>query len=149
MDALKCSLDSRAFLALLKGLSRALFHGETAITYEFLAEQVYGVPASDHDEVLHEIRMFESVRLGCRSLHKLFLISKYYSTVLSIAHTIQLMKKASVEYWDSPKLQSMLLSSSLSEELAGLLVSFWSSEREKVSAYSVYGELFMHLAKSL
>lgn len=55
--------DSKSFLALLNGLARRNYYGQSEITDEFLKEQIY--PETSQED-------FEHIQTRCKGLLKVF-----------------------------------------------------------------------------
>lgn len=60
-DSLACSLEGRAFQALLNGLSKKLFYNDKSITYDYLIEQLFAGKDLEPDEIMAQILIFEKV----------------------------------------------------------------------------------------
>jgi hypothetical protein len=60
-DSLACSLEGRAFQALLNGLVKKNFDDDKSITYDYLREQLFAGKDLEPDEILAQIRIFEKV----------------------------------------------------------------------------------------
>ena len=60
-DSLACSLEGRAFQALLNGLSKKMFHDDSSITYDYLIEQLFAGKDLEPAEIMAQIKIFEKV----------------------------------------------------------------------------------------
>ncbi len=105
MASLKCSLESRAFLALIRGLSKRLFHDDSDITLEYLYNELYSSSSDTAEDAMSQIRSYEDILL-----------------------------RAATENWDLPRLdtEAHLLGGITPDQLSGLL-TYWGSERTGVS----------------
>jgi hypothetical protein len=96
-DSLTCSLEGRAFQALLSGLCRSNFFGER-ITHESLALQLFsGLQRQEGEEggelepaeVAAQIRIFEKVPSTHPLTHSLtHSLYMYHSATLSLCHSV-------------------------------------------------------------
>ena len=61
MDVVSSSLELRSFQALVNGLVKKNFQGQTSFTNEFLIEQLYPGSELEAAEIVNEINSFEEV----------------------------------------------------------------------------------------
>jgi hypothetical protein len=103
MDTVICSLEGRAFQALLNGLSKKNFEMDETITYEYLMEQLYGNIEMEQLVMLAQIKSIE-----------------------------KLLRNAVENYWDQSTFEEILQSTQITSQQHRIFVTFWMNEREKV-----------------
>jgi len=105
MDSLYCSLEGRSFQALLNGINKRLFYGESStFTDEYLAEQLYSNIDIEKTEIFSQINAFE-----------------------------QLISKAAESNWDVSVLEDKLKRlTEINESHLKILLAFWTNEKSKI-----------------
>lgn len=99
--------DAKSFLALMNGLTRKRFYGQSEITDEFLKEQIY--PDLSQED-------FQALLTRCRGLLKSMVSADMDMTQLEVYLTAQAKKR------DSP----------LTEDQVAVIRKFWKSNKPKI-----------------
>lgn len=63
MESLQCSLDDRLFQALLIGLNKMLFQGDTNINIDYLIQQLFSGSELTDAEIKAQISAFQEVEI--------------------------------------------------------------------------------------
>jgi hypothetical protein len=105
MASLYCSLETRPFLALLRGLNKRLFQDNSNdMTIEFLYSELYA--GVDGDAGIAQIRSYEDI-----------------------------LARAAAENWDVARLEAEATKlGGISAEQLGVLLAYWGSERLTVGS---------------
>ena len=75
--SLLCELQGRSFLALLNGISKKAFHGDTTITYDVLVDTLFDKD-EDKSQSYSQIRNVEKVKKTQYFTHHKIVNNNYY-----------------------------------------------------------------------
>lgn len=120
MSNLACSLPPRSFLALLNGLAKRNYHGETTFSNEVLIQELWSTTEAERPDIPTEILSFEDI-----------------------------LKQAVEGHWDCAHLEEVLQSRSLPAEYVRVFSTFWGAERDRVHAKLVQRSTWNRQYKNL